>query len=193
MAQQNRPSSLYLLLFWTCLAIPWCWLVWLWLSGTASVHYLLHPSGKYGTRLMLVALAATPLCMMFPRASWARWLVQSRRHWGVASLAYMLLHTVFYLIDEGHLWDVIAGVRKPSFLFGWLAFAIVIVLGAISNNYSVKRLGTRWKLLQRWVYIAALFVFLHWILLGYNVLSGIYHFMPLVLLQIWRCKRQGAF
>lgn len=181
-------SKFYLPVFWGVLAAPWCWLVWLWLSGDSTAHYLLHPSGKYSTRLLIVALAATPLRALFPKAVWSRWLVQSRRHWGVAALAYALLHTIFYLIDEGVLWDIIAGITKPSFLFGWLALAIFVALGATSNNFSVKALGKQWKVLQRWVYVAALLTFLHWVLLGFNVAMGLYHFAPLLVLQSVRIR-----
>ncbi len=182
-------KPLYLPAFWGALAAPWFWIMWLWLSGDSTAHYLLHTSGKYATRLMLVALAATPLRMMFPKAGWTRWLVQSRRHWGVASLAYVLLHTVLYFVDEGVLWDIIAGVSKPSYLTGWLALALFIGLGLTSNNASVKALGQRWKPLQRWVYVAALLTFLHWVLLDFNVMMGVYHFAPLVALQLWRVWR----
>ncbi|MGB0866246.1 MAG: ferric reductase-like transmembrane domain-containing protein [Granulosicoccaceae bacterium] len=184
-------KKLYLPLFWGALAAPWFWIVWLWLSGDSTVHYLLHPSGKYSTRLFIVALAATPLRMLFPRSSWTRWLVQSRRHIGVAALAYALLHTVLYLIDEGVLWDIVAGVSKPSYLFGWLALAILLALGVTSNDTSVKSLGKRWKPLQRWVYVGAVLTFLHWVLLDFNVLMGVLHFAPLVLLQAYRLWRSG--
>ena len=188
-------KKLYLPVFWGALAAPWCWFVWLWLSGDSTAHYLLHPSGKYSTRFLIVAMAATPLRLLFPRASWSRWLVQSRRHWGVAALAYALLHTVFYFIDEGVLWDIIAGVTKPSYLLGWLALALFILLGATSNNASVKALGKKWKSLQRWVYAAAVLTFLHWVLLDFNVAMGFYHFAPLVLLQgvrVWRSRSARA-
>ncbi len=178
--------ALMLPLFWFLLAAPWCWFVWLWISGDSTVHYLLHPSGKYATRLMLVAMAITPLQMLWPANPCNRWLMKTRRHWGVAAVAYALLHTVLYVIDEGVLWDILAGVSKPSYLFGWIAFALLLVLGATSNNRSVKALGKRWKPLQRWAYAAALLTFLHWVLLEYNVMMGIYHFLPLLLLQGWR-------
>lgn len=182
-------KKLYLPVFWGCLAAPWFWIVWCWLSGADSVHYLLHPSGKYATRLLIVAMAATPLLMLFPRAGWSRWLVRSRRHWGVAALAYVLLHTVLYVVDEGVLWDIVAGVTKPSYLTGWLALGLVVVLGVTSNDRSVRALGRRWKPLQRWAYAAAVLTFLHWMLLDYNVVMGLYHFAPLVALQAWRVWR----
>jgi len=182
-------SRLYLPIFWSILAFPTVWLIWRAVSGQDSIHYLLHPSGKYATRFLIIAMAATPLRMMFPRAAWTAWLVQSRRHWGVAACALAVLHTVFYLLDEGVLWDIVAGVTKPSFLLGWLAFAVIVALGMTSNDRSVQLLGPRWKSLQRWVYVCAVLSFLHWVLLGFNIKSAFVHFAPLAALQLWRMWR----
>lgn len=86
----SKVSSLYK--FWLALSLP---AVWLWASGDSSAHYLLMPSGKYAVRAALVALAATPPRMIFPRAVWALWQKKTRRAWGVASCGYGLFTQCF--------------------------------------------------------------------------------------------------
>lgn len=186
MSASSAYQRLELPLFWALLALPAVWLLWLWLSGDSTPHYLLHPSGEYSARLLIVALAATPLRMLFPRARWSAWLLRRRRHIGVAAMAYALLHTLFYLIDEGSLRAVLANLIYPSLIAGWLATGIFLALGATSNDAAMRALGKRWKRLQRWAHAAAVLTLLHWLLLEYNWLIGLLHFAPLAALQAWR-------
>ena len=171
---------------WALLTLPALWLLWLWVSGDSTAHYLLLPSGKYAIRAGLVALAATPLRILFPRAALSMWLIKSRRAWGVACCGYGLLHTLFYLIDEGGLAGVLGDIRDIEIITGWLAMLVILVLGITSNNYSVKKLGRRWKRLQRFAYLAIALSFAHWFLLGYYQFALWVHLVPLLLLQLSR-------
>jgi len=175
---------------WLLLSLPGVWLIWLWVSGDSSAHYLLLPSGKYAIRAALVALAVTPLRLIFPRAKWVLWLLKTRRAWGVASCGYAALHTVFYLIDEGGLAGALGDISDAEIIIGWLAMLVFIVLAATSNNWSVKKLGRRWKTLQRAAYLAIVFSFLHWFLLGFYQIAMWTHLLPLVLLQALRVYLQ---
>jgi len=171
---------------WVLLSMPGVWLLWLWASGDSTAHYLLLPSGKYAIRAGLVALAATPLKILFPKAGFSMWLIKTRRTWGVACCGYGLLHTLFYLIDEGGLLGALGDIRDIEIIAGWLAMLVLLVLGVTSNNWSVKRLGRRWKSLQRLSYLAIALSFAHWFLLGYYQLALWLHLLPLLTLQVIR-------
>lgn len=171
---------------WVLLSMPGVWLLWLWASGDSTAHYLLLPSGKYAIRAGLVALAATPLRIIFPKAGFSMWLIKTRRAWGVACCGYGLLHTLFYLIDEGGLLGALGDIRDIEIIAGWLAMLVLLVLGVTSNNWSVIRLGRRWKSLQRLSYLAIALSFAHWFLLGYYQLALWLHLLPLLTLQVIR-------
>ena len=171
---------------WVLLTLPGVWLLWLWGSGDSTAHYLLLPSGKYAIRAGLVALAATPIRILFPKALFSMWLIKTRRAWGVACCGYGLLHTLFYLIDEGGIAGALGDIRDIEIISGWLAMLVLLILGVTSNNWSMKRLGRRWKRLQRFAYLAIALSFAHWFLLGYYQLALWVHLVPLLFLQIIR-------
>ena len=158
------------------------------LSGNPNAfHQLLHPTGEFAARFMIIAMMATPLMMALPGWRGPRWMVRNRRYFGVAALAYALAHTVFYLIDVG-----IAGAldqaTKLSIWTGWLAFLVFVPLAVTSNNKAVRVMGPAWKRLQRWVYGAAILTLIHWAALHDwgGVGPAMVHFGPLAALSIWR-------
>lgn len=179
--------------FWLLLALPSLPMLYTLLTlepeNTRALHRLLHPTGEFAARFMIIALMLTPLSMLFNHQSWTRWLLKRRRYFGVAAFSYALLHTLIYLADKGTLTPVINDLSKFSILIGWLAFLIFVPLALTSNNWSVKKLGPNWKRLQRLAYVAALFTLAHWIFLEYHFVSAAAHFAPLALLEIYRISK----
>lgn len=180
------------------LSIPWSrWLLWLLLTlpsfgmiaglvnGT-SPHELLHPTGEFAARFMIIAMLATPLRLLFNARPWTMWLIRNRRYFGVAAFLYGLLHTILYVVDLGTLESILGEFFELGIWTGWLAMFIFIPLGLTSNDYSVRRLGRTWKTLQRWVYVAAVATLLHWIFVHNNLGPALVHFVPLALLECYR-------
>ena len=145
---------------------------------------LMHHSGEYSARFLVLSLIITPLMLLSGGKGWARWLLRRRRYFGVAAFGYAMLHTIFYLRQES-LAGALAEWADIGILTGWLAFVIFVPLAMTSNNPSVRALGPRWKQLQRWVYGAAVFTFLHW---GFVAEWGpaIVHAVPVVALTLYR-------
>jgi sulfoxide reductase heme-binding subunit YedZ len=78
-------------------------------------------------------------------------------------------------------------------LTGWIAFVIFVALALTSNNWSVKQIGRRWKMLHRFVYVAAIFTFAHWILTAFDPLTGTLHLSVIAALEayrLWKVSRQ---
>ncbi len=181
-------SSPYFL--WAILALPAIPMIGV-LTGDdpRAIHKLLHPTGEFAARFMIIAMLATPLARLLKGWRGPRWLIRNRRYFGVAAFAYALAHTVLYLIDEGSAAAALADLPNLAIWTGWLAFAIFIPLAATSMDYAVRRMGPKaWKTLQRWVYAAAVLTLLHWAALhgwgGWG--PALVHFGPLIALSVYR-------
>ncbi len=157
-------------------------------SDPRIVHMLLHPSGEFAARFMIIAMLATPLTMLFKGWRGPVWLKRNRRYFGVAAFAYAAVHTVLYVVDVATLDRILADMPKLWIWTGWVGFVIFIPLAVTSCDYFVRRLGPRWKSLQRWTYPAAILTFVHWAALHNWKEPGaaIVHFAPLALLSIYR-------
>lgn len=154
-----------------------------------DLHSLIHSTGEFSARFMIIAMMLTPLLMLFPKSRALKWLIQRRRAIGVAAFCYAFVHTIFYLIDNGSLASIVYQVRQFGIWTGWLAFAIFIPLALTSNQTMVVKLRSNWKRLQRLVYIAAVFTLLHWIFVHNNIGPALMHFIPLALLESYRIFR----
>lgn len=182
-------------LFWLVLALPGAFMVWgLW-QETIFYGEFIHASGEMGARLLILTMAVTPFCLMFPRAAWPRWLLQRRRYLGVASFAYTLLHAVVYVGRQADLAAILDDALATAMWTGWLAFAIMLALAVTSNDRSVRALRKAWKTLHRWVYLAALLTFLHWVLSAFDPVPGAIHFGVLAVLEsyrVWKTRSGGG-
>ena len=171
--------------FWLLLALPAFGLINGALSG-GDLEPLLHPTGEFSARFMIIAMILTPLRMLFPKSGVVLWLMRRRRYFGVAAFGYAALHTLYYLIDLGSLSAVVADITKFGIWTGWVAFVIFVPLALTSNDASVRRLRRSWKSLQRFVYPAAVATLLHWIFVHDNFGPALVHFVPLAGLEIYR-------
>lgn len=110
--------------------------------------------------LLLITLAMTPLQQL---TRWGGWIAV-RRQLGLWSFTYAVLHLSGYVL-------FIAGLRvglvlrdlteRPYIIVGALAFSGLLVLAATSNRFSISKLGRRWKVLHRLVYVILLLALLH--------------------------------
>lgn len=156
-------------------------------ESVREVHGLLHPTGEMSARLLIVAMMATPLMLLFRGWRWPRWLVRNRRYFGVAAFGYAALHLAVYLWTEPVArW--IAELGETEIWTGWVAFMIFVPLAVTSTDGWVRLLGTRWKAMQRMTYAAAVFTLVHWAALHDwgGTGAAMAHFGPLVALEAWR-------
>ena len=164
-------------------------------AGDRIAMDMLHPTGEWSARFMIVAMILSPLLSLLGPRPWLNWLIQRRRALGVAAFAYALLHLAFYLIDMGNIDDIIAEFLALGIWTGWAAMLLFIPLALTSNDASMRALKAGWKRLQRFVYPAALLVLVHWIFIHNNLGPALVHFAPLALLVAARffLPRKSAF
>lgn len=171
---------------WILLALPAVAMLSGYARGAADAMDLLHPSGEMSARLMIIAIAISPLISILGPRKWLQWMAVRRRALGVAAFAYALLHLVFYVIDMGNVADMIAEVLAPGIWTGWAAFILMMVPALLSNDASMRALKAQWKRLQRLVYPAAILTLLHWIWVHNNLGPALVHFIPLALIVALR-------
>ncbi|MFI1772730.1 sulfite oxidase heme-binding subunit YedZ [Thalassobellus citreus] len=181
-------------ILWLLLAVPGIMVSINFLKGQLNYDMIMHITGEFAGRMLIISLIATPIKLMFPRGRVAKWLIRNRRFFGVAAFAYTLLHTIFYVFEYPFN-QIINEFSELSILTGWIAFFIFIPLAITSTNAAIKRMGRSWKKLQRWVYLAAVMAFAHWALLGLqgthaSMGGALFHFIPVMLLQVYRIWKQ---
>ena len=162
-------------------------------GGIVFYGEYLHWTGLWSARLLLVALAVTPLRRLFPTIRWLRWLSTLRRDIGVAVFVFALAHTVAYLHKQPGLQDIVEDSVTAGILTGWLALLVFVPLAVTSNDASVRALGRRWKTLHRLVYLGALLTLAHWIITAFDPTAAYVHLaVLLVLLGLRAIRRSGS-
>jgi sulfoxide reductase heme-binding subunit YedZ len=157
-------------------------------TPAAMIHQMIHPSGEFSARFLIVAMMATPLAMLLRGWRGPQWMKRNRRYLGVAAFGYALLHTILYLIDKAALDPVLTDLPKVYIWTGWVAFLIFVPLAMTSHDWFVRKMGRWWKWLQRWTYAAAVLTLAHWAALHdwRGVTPALVHFGPLIALEAYR-------
>lgn len=175
--------------FWALMCLPLIPILGGLTSGDPdAVHEMLHPTGEFAARFMIIAMMITPLTMLFKGWRGPRWMMKRRRYLGVAAFGYAALHTVLYLIDLGMVAVTLGEVSKLYIWTGWIAFLIFVPLAVTSTDGWIRKLGPKWKSLQRWVYGAAVLTLVHWAALHDwgGIGPALVHFGPLAALEAYR-------
>ena len=175
---------------WLILSLPAAGMIVGLTRGAITPEGLLHPTGEFAARFMIIAMIATPLKLLFSNRKWPFWLLKNRRYFGVAAFVYALMHTVFYIVDMSSIQSMLAELWTLGIWTGWLAFIIFVPLAVTSNDTSQRLMKRSWKTLQRWVYPAAVLTLIHWIFVHNNIGPAMVHFLPLAALEIYRIAVQ---
>ncbi|HLF11092.1 MAG TPA: ferric reductase-like transmembrane domain-containing protein [Gammaproteobacteria bacterium] len=176
-------------LVWVLLALPAVFMTYNYVQGTIFYGELLHATGELGARLLIAAMAVTPLRLMFPNAGWVRWLMRRRRYLGVAAFGYSLLHAAVYLERQADFASIVEDALEIAMWTGWLALLVMLALAATSNDASLRLLRRGWKWLHRCVYAAAALTFAHWILSAFDPVPAAVHLGILAALEgvrLWK-------
>ncbi len=130
--------------------------------GADPVRALEHEFGRLALQLLIAALCVRPL-----RERLGLNLTRFRRAIGLMAFFYVCLHLVVWLwLDRQFDWPRVLDdlAKRPYIILGFVGFLMLIPLAATSNNWSIRRLGTRgWKKLHRLAYPATAFGALHFV------------------------------
>lgn len=128
--------------------------------GADPVEELIDETGTWGIRILILALAVSPLRRLL---DWPQ-LATLRRLVGLAAFFYLLAHFLLYASSQALDPLKIAGeiVARVYLTIGFAALLALGLLAATSTDAMIKRLGgARWRQLHRLVYLAAILAILH--------------------------------
>jgi sulfoxide reductase heme-binding subunit YedZ len=119
-------------------------------------------TGKLALIFLLLSLACTPLSSLLK----FKLALKVRRTLGLFTFLYAAVHvTIFFFIDYGLnlrlVWNAV--IEKRYILAGAGSFLILLPLALTSFKWWMKRLGKNWKRLHRMVYLAGVFVIVHYV------------------------------
>jgi sulfoxide reductase heme-binding subunit YedZ len=158
----GKLSPLKLTVF-IALFLPAAWTVVAFVAGDLGARPLneaIHQQGLWTIRLILIALAITPLRAIL---QWQR-LILVRRMVGVAAFAYVMLHFALYVADQNFDLATVASeiVKRIYLTIGFTALVGLAVLAATSTDTMVRRLRRRWQILHRLVYVICILGLIHY-------------------------------
>jgi sulfoxide reductase heme-binding subunit YedZ len=127
--------------------------------GPDPAEHLMHVTGEWVIRLMVLVLAATPLA----RNGWPR-LARYRRMLGLYVWFYATLHLlVFAQVYIGWSAEVLLEelTERPYVMVGFAAWLILVPLGITSAHAIRRRMGRHWKSLHKLTYAVVVLGWLH--------------------------------
>ncbi|QIZ76063.1 protein-methionine-sulfoxide reductase heme-binding subunit MsrQ [Ferrimonas lipolytica] len=167
-------------------------LIWLYIQieldnlGGDPVQYIIHFLGMGVLHTLVLTLLISPLAKRFK----VGWLLRSRRAIGLWSFAYLVLHIFSFLaFDLLFDWSLLLSeiIKRPYITVGMIASIIMLALALTSPQLIQRKMGRRWQLLHKLVYLVAILGPIHfwWSVKSGNVEPAIYLLIFMALLW-WR-------
>ena len=156
--------------------------------GANPIEFITRSTGLWTLVFLCITLAVTPLRRL---TGWNA-LVRFRRMLGLYAFFYATLHFMTYVwfdkwFDVGEMLKDIG--KRPFITVGFAAFVLLIPLALTSTRAMVRRLGRRWQMLHRAIYVIGALAILHfwWMKAGKHdlALPKLYGAIVVVLLG-WR-------
>lgn len=145
--------------------VPFALLIWDFAHNQLTVNPIQEitaRTGKTALVLLVLSLTCTPLNTLLG----LKQLLPLRRPLGLYAFAYVCLHLLTFLVLDYGLDPTLIGEaisEKRYVLVGFTAFVLLVPLAITSTKGWMGRLGKRWKLLHRLVYVAVALAVLHFV------------------------------
>ena len=129
--------------------------------GANPIEFITRSTGTWALVLLCITLAMTPLRLL----TGSSLPIKCRRMLGLFCFFYASIHFVIWLwLDQS--FDLVAMwkdvVKRPFITMGFLSFVLLISLALTSTHWAQRKLGRRWALLHKLVYVIAVTVILHY-------------------------------
>ncbi len=152
--------------------LPLVWLIALGLQDrlTANpIEFITRATGDWTLYFLCLTLTVTPL----RRFTGINELIRFRRMLGLFTFFYASLHFLTFIWFD-HFFDLAEMMRdvlkRPFIAMGFSAFLLLVPLALTSNDFMLRKLGRRWSVLHRLIYLIAVLALLHfwWMRAGKN-------------------------
>jgi len=124
------------------------------------IEFITLETGFWTLTLLMVSLAITPV----RRITGYNKIIQFRRPIGLFAFFYATIHLSIYVgLDRFFDFSTIGEdiLKRPYITVGFSAFLLLIPLAVTSTKGWIRRLGKRWILLHKLVYLSAALGVLH--------------------------------
>jgi sulfoxide reductase heme-binding subunit YedZ len=132
------------------------------LLGPDPTAALSHGTGFAALRILIVSLAITPVRRLSKSLGW---LVRFRRMLGLYAFFYVCVHLLVYLkLYANFTWPTLVDdlSKRRYIIVGFSAWLLLLPLALTSTKWSIRKLGKRWQILHRLVYVAAVLGIIHY-------------------------------
>ena len=128
--------------------------------GANPIEKITHWTGRAALTILVISLAVTPLRRL---TGWNQ-VIQLRRLIGLFAFFYAVLHFSTYVVldlffDFSRVAEDI--IKRPYITVGFVALLLLIPLTLTSTKAAIRKLGKRWTMLHRLVYLSAALGVLH--------------------------------
>ena len=124
------------------------------------IEFITRATGDWTLYFLCLTLAVTPL----RRLTGLNALIRFRRMLGLFTFFYASLHFLTFIWFD-HFFDLAEMTRdvlkRPFIAMGFSAFMLLVPLALTSNDFMLRKLGRRWSLLHRLIYLVAILAILH--------------------------------
>jgi methionine sulfoxide reductase heme-binding subunit len=168
--------------------VPGAVWAWWWANdalGGRPVTEVIHGTGDWAIRCLLISLAITPAARVL---DWPR-LLLVRRMVGLTALAYAVAHLCLYVVDQNYRLGTVAVeiVLRFYLLIGFVTLLGLAVLGTTSTDGWMRAMGRWWKRVHRAIYVLGPVALLHYFIQSKsNVSEPVFFSGCFVWLMLWR-------
>ena len=124
------------------------------------IEFITRATGDWTLYFLCLTLAVTPL----RRLTGLNALIRFRRMLGLFTFFYASLHFLTFIWFD-HFFDLAEMMRdvlkRPFIAMGFSAFVLLVPLALTSNDLMFRKLGRRWSVLHRLIYLIAILALLH--------------------------------
>ncbi|MCE5194277.1 MAG: sulfoxide reductase heme-binding subunit YedZ [Nitrospiraceae bacterium] len=147
--------------------LPFAWLVFnFFISGLGAnpIEKIIHITGDWTLNFLVITLLISPL----REITGLPWLPNLRKMLGLFSFFYACLHFLAYAgLDQLFSFDsIFFDIQKHKrIIVGFITFLFLAFLAITSNDRIKQKLGMRWKIFHKLIYLAAIGGIIHYLLL----------------------------
>ena len=160
--------------------------------GVNPAETLQLETGEWALKFLIITLAVTPVRRL---TRWNR-VIQFRRMLGLFAFFYACLHFLTYIVLDKYFafGEMMADVLKRPFITaGFVAFVAMVPLAITSTQGWIRRLGRRWQVLHRLIYVSGAAAAVHFVWKVKVVIGEpIYYALAIALLLgfrvVWQLK-----